>query len=127
MNTKYLTICFLIILNGYMLYNMTNTNFREFTYNDDTFSYYIVIKKLAITEGKFCMNSECKNINPREFITMPPFEVFNYLFGLPENINETEFNSVVHDRTKIISNCYLEDIFSYITAIICFMMVLVTL
>ena len=106
---------------------MTNTNFREFTYKDDTFSYYVVVRKLAVTEGNFCMNSECKNINPRDFITMLPFEVFNQFFRLPENINEAEFNSIVCDTTKNISNYYLEDIFSYITAIICFMIVLVTL
>lgn len=124
MNIKFLTVAFLIIFNGYMLYNMTNTNFREFTYEDNIFSYYVKIKKLTLTEGKFCMNSECKNINPDKFINMSPFEVYDHLFSMPINTNKTEFNSIVND-TKIIANYYLEDIFSYITASICFTTVLV--
>lgn len=127
MNSKSLTVAFLIIFNGYILYNMTNTNFRTFKYKDDTFSYYIVVKKINITESQFCMNSECKHINPTEFITMTPFEVFDSLFTMPINTNKTEFNMILNQPTKIISNYYLEDIFSYITAIICFMAVIIIL
>ena len=127
MNSKSLTVAFLIIFNGYMLYNMTNTIFRTFKYKDDSFSYYIIIKKFNITESQFCMNSECKHINPNELITMSPFEVFDYLFTIPLNTNKTEFNMVFNQPTKNISNYYLEDIFSYITAVICFITVLIIL
>ena len=64
------------------------------------------------------MNLEGKDINLTELFTMSPFELFDYLF-MPLNTNKTEFNIILINN-KIISNYYLEDIFSYITGIICF-------
>ena len=44
MNSKSLTIVFLIIFTGYMLYNMTSTHFRIFKYKDNIFHIILFLK-----------------------------------------------------------------------------------